>query len=98
MRYISNVTTLEFFSEKCTGCGVCVQVCPHGVFEMNEKKAVLIDSDMCMECGACENNCAFDAIRVNSGVGCASAIINSMRSGGEPSCGCSESETRSSCC
>jgi hypothetical protein len=31
-----------------------------------------------MECGACSRNCPVDAIFVQSGVGCANAVINSM--------------------
>jgi ferredoxin len=32
MKYLSGVSTLEYFSDKCTGCGRCVEVCPHAVF------------------------------------------------------------------
>ncbi len=100
MKYLADVTTLEFSAEKCTGCGRCVEVCPHSVFEMDEKKAKLLDRDLCMECGACANNCEFGAITVDYGVGCAAAIINSMITGGEPSCGCGGDDDRSSgaCC
>lgn len=90
MKYLPDVTSLQFFSEKCTGCARCVEVCPHGVFIMDDKRARIIDRDMCMECGACARNCAFGAISVNAGVGCASAVINGMISGGEPSCDCSD--------
>lgn len=96
MRYLSNVATLLFFADKCTGCGQCLEVCPHGVFAMNEKKAYVVDKDLCMECGACALNCVFGAISVNSGVGCATAVINGMLRGGEPDCGCSTSS--SGCC
>ena len=89
MKYLANVTSLKFFSDRCTGCGRCVEVCPHAVFVMNGKKAAISDKDRCMECGACTRNCAFGAITVNAGVGCAAAIINGMVTGGEPSCGCS---------
>lgn len=91
MKYLKNVSSLQFSYEKCTGCGKCVEVCPHRVFLINDKKAVLTDKDLCMECGACANNCEFGAIAVNAGVGCAAAIINSMITGGEPSCDCSGS-------
>ena len=90
MKYLANVTSLKFFSDKCTGCGRCVEVCPHAVFAMNGKKAAISDRDMCMECGACARNCAFGAIAVNAGVGCAAAIINGMVTGSKPSCGCGD--------
>jgi ferredoxin len=96
MKYLSNVSTLEFYAEKCTGCGMCVNVCPHEVFEINTGKVNITDSDRCMECGACVNNCAFGALNVQRGVGCANALINSMIRGGEPTCGCAKES--SGCC
>jgi NAD-dependent dihydropyrimidine dehydrogenase PreA subunit len=96
MKYLSNVTTLNYMSEKCTGCRRCVEVCPQGVFEMQDKRAVVTDRDLCMECGACALNCEFGAISVKSGVGCAAAIINSLIYGGPPSCDCSGGAA--SCC
>ena len=96
MKYLANVTSLKFFPDKCTGCGRCVEVCPHAVFAMNGSKAAISDKDSCMECSACARNCAYAAITVNAGVGCASAIINGMVTGGEPSCGCSDTTT--ACC
>ena len=99
MKYLSGVATLEFFPEKCTGCGRCAEVCPHDVFEMNDMKATVTDRDRCMECGACANNCEFGALRVSAGVGCAAAIINSMIYGGEPSCDCGgPSNQNKGCC
>jgi NAD-dependent dihydropyrimidine dehydrogenase PreA subunit len=96
MKYLADVTTLKYDSGKCAGCGRCVEVCPRGVFEMQDKRAVVTDRDLCMECGACARNCEFGAIAVNSGVGCAAALINSMVTGGEPTCGCDSGA--SSCC
>ena len=98
MKYLSDVTTLKFLPKKCTGCGRCIEVCPHGVFELSDKKVSVTDRDLCMECGACAVNCEFGAISVNSGVGCAAAIINSMLYGGEPSCDCSGDKKSDGCC
>jgi ferredoxin len=98
MKYLSDVASLELFPEKCTGCGMCTEVCPHEVFALEDKKAVILDKDRCMECGACANNCAFGALSVDKGVGCAAALINSMVSGGEPSCGCNDNDKTSGCC
>ncbi len=75
-RYLKNVATLELDRGACTGCGRCVEVCPHGVFSVAEKQASVSDPDACMECGACARNCAAGAIRVEAGVGCASGLIN----------------------
>lgn len=96
MKYLVDVATLKYLSEKCVGCGRCVEVCPRGVFDLEGQKARIVDRDLCMECGACARNCAFGALSVEAGVGCAAAIINSMISGGKPSCGCSGSGE--SCC
>ncbi len=89
MRYIEDVITLSYDAERCTGCRQCTMVCPHGVFAMDGTRAVLADKGACMECGACARNCAFGAISLQPGVGCAAAIINGWITGSEPSCGCS---------
>lgn len=90
MKYLANVASLEFDAGKCTGCGRCVEVCPHAVFVMRDKRAAVTDRDRCMECGACARNCAYGALKVNAGVGCAAAIISGMMRGKSPSCGCDD--------
>lgn len=98
-KYLKNVVTLKYDSEKCTGCGRCIEVCPHNVFKLDNKKAVIVNRNSCIECGACVKNCAFQAIEVNPGVGCAAAIIKGWLTGSEPSCDCGgESSGSSGCC
>ncbi len=104
LRYLANVVTLDLDEKVCNGCGMCVTVCPHRVFEIagreavtpgdescldcgacidgddclfetSSRKAVVIDRDACIECGACALNCPVDAIRVQTGTGCATAVL-----------------------
>ncbi|MCP4675152.1 MAG: 4Fe-4S dicluster domain-containing protein [Deltaproteobacteria bacterium] len=99
--YLKNVVTLTLDNEKCNGCRICETVCPHGVLQRSGKKAQIHNRDACMECGACAANCQAEAISVQSGVGCANAIINGFfRKDGEVCCGPSDSgETKvGGCC
>ena len=98
MTYLKNMTTLKLDNSKCTGCGICIDVCPHNVFAINNGKSQIINKDNCMECGACKRNCPINIIEVDSGVGCAQAIINGLLSGKEASCDCSGKNAKSSCC
>lgn len=90
-KYLKNVATLNLSAEKCIGCGRCAEVCPHGVFKLDGRKARIKGKDLCMECGACAINCPADAITVDAGVGCAAAVIMGWLTGSEPSCDCSGS-------
>jgi len=88
MRYLKNVVTLSFESGRCTGCGLCTQVCPQSVWSLENGKAQVANRDQCIECGACAKNCAANAISVRSGVGCAAAMFNGLLRKGDPSKGC----------
>jgi NAD-dependent dihydropyrimidine dehydrogenase PreA subunit len=85
-KYLKNVSTLEYDAKNCGGCKKCTEVCPHGVFDIADKKAHIVDKDSCIECGACALNCPAEAINVNAGVGCAAAIIYGWFTGKEPTC------------
>lgn len=95
LHYIKNVTTLRLDDTLCNGCTICLLVCPHAVFTMTNKKAVIVDPDSCMECGACARNCSEKALTVEAGVGCAYGIIMGRLRGTEPTCGCDDGGT---CC
>ena len=97
MRYLDDVVTLALDREKCDGCRMCLTVCPQGVFAIEDKRAQIVDRNACMECGACATNCPNEAITVDSGVGCAAAIIIGALRGTEPQCGCDD-DSGPSCC
>lgn len=94
--YLKNVVTLQLDVAKCTGCGMCAIVCPHGVFKVSNGKATIMDLEACMECGACAKNCPVQAISVQAGVGCAQAVIQGKLKGTAPCCG--PADGKSGCC
>jgi len=97
-RYLKNVATLAMNSSKCIGCKMCLEVCPHNVFAMKTKKAIIRDLDACMECGACMMNCPTKALKVKSGVGCAAGIIASKVGLDISGCECRNTSNANSCC
>jgi len=96
LTYLKNVVTLQLDVQKCNGCMMCIIVCPHEVFQLKNKKAIITNKDQYMECGACAKHCTEEAIRGRKGVTCAEGIINGLLRGTEPSCDCSGTETN--CC
>jgi len=56
--------TYSVNAEKCTGCGMCVKVCPVQAATGEKKKPHSINNDLCTRCGACIESCKFDAITV----------------------------------
>jgi ferredoxin len=93
------VNTLRYYPERCINCRRCTQVCPHGVFAEGEETAELVRPTECMECGACALNCPVQAIEVQSGVGCAWAMIAAAIRGRDmDSAECSCGGETGSCC
>jgi len=94
---VSDINTLMFNAGLCINCGMCIAVCPQVVFALGDRVLQIVDPDACMECGACQINCPVGALIVDSGVGCAEAMIRAALTGqSEASCGGPEPETR--CC
>ena len=93
------VNTLTYDEALCIGCGLCVAVCPHGVFALEGRKARVARGEVCIECGACQRNCAVGAITVQSGVGCAQAMIYAALTGRDtPTCGPDCGGSAKGCC
>ncbi len=86
--YLPGVATLSFQSSACTGCGMCLVVCPHAVFAPATRAVEVREPDRCIECGACARNCPTGAVSVEPGVGCALAILKGwLTRGSTESCG-----------
>ena len=90
MQYLLSGDSLVLDQSLCNGCGRCEEVCPHAVFSVVNRKAVVANRGNCMQCGACRMNCPIGAIGVSTGVGCAAAIVGAMRRGdaGAARCDC----------
>jgi len=59
---------IQFYSDdKCTGCGICEQVCPNGKIKMADGKPVWQEKPDCLGCFACINYCPGKAIQIKSG-------------------------------
>ena len=58
--------TAAIDKEKCTCCGLCVDICPEQAISMND--AVTIESSKCTGCGSCVNECLTEAISLSNAV------------------------------
>ena len=47
-------------SEKCVGCGGCIDLCPSIAISMIDD-LVVIDDQLCTECGICVKVCPMNA-------------------------------------
>ena len=54
---------VQINKEKCTGCGLCVEVCPVEAISMEDDKAK-IDAEKCVDCGQCVGECPNEAINM----------------------------------
>ena len=50
--------------ERCKGCSKCAKNCPAGAITGAIKHPHQIDNNLCIKCGACKDNCNFNAVYV----------------------------------
>jgi len=48
--------------DKCTGCGICIEICPMDAIRLDEDGIPHLRYDECWYCGACEEECPTEAI------------------------------------
>ena len=49
-------------TDDCKGCTLCAKKCPVNAISGEVKKLHVIDQDLCIKCGKCEESCKFNAI------------------------------------
>lgn len=50
---------------ECSGCGICVDICPTSVLDISGSVASVINEDSCSGCGECMEECPLGAIVVD---------------------------------
>ncbi len=72
MRFLTGVYELGTYgdvvlnSEACLGCGICIDVCPKGVFEIRPaaNTVKIARPGECVNCGACIAQCPADCLEI----------------------------------
>jgi ferredoxin len=52
---------------KCVQCGLCVSLCPRGVFRRNADWTIRVDAGACRPCGRCRDACPVQSIQTPRG-------------------------------
>jgi len=58
----------HFITTKCTGCTMCIRVCPTGAITGDKRETHLIAPELCIDCSTCGIYCPYDAIEDGMGV------------------------------
>jgi heterodisulfide reductase subunit A len=62
----AHAATARVNDERCTGCGLCVEVCPYGAIELDPAgDTAVVNALLCKGCGSCAATCFSGAIDVS---------------------------------
>ena len=59
---ISGDIEIQYFPQKCVGCGKCIEVCKTKAHYINENNEKIFDRSKCNKCGLCVKECLYDAL------------------------------------
>jgi len=67
--HCSRLTSYSIDSQRCKGCGICVESCPAGAIIGQKKSPHQIDQTRCLRCGSCLSACPdkFQAVTHSAG-------------------------------
>ncbi len=60
--HLSQVAGPQVEAGKCTGCGICVSVCPMGVLQIGEDGKARAVGEPCLKCRSCARSCPTQAV------------------------------------
>ncbi len=87
---------------RCTGCGICENVCPFGLPQKDFTGKYTIKQDECTSCSACKRNCPAEAVIMveQQGCGCLWNVRSNEKNGKNMDSCCEENavETETNCC
>ena len=67
LEFVKEIADIEVDKELCSGCAVCVSLCPYEALSIKEEKdhkVLVIDDTKCKRCGVCLTACPSGAITI----------------------------------
>ena len=69
---------MVFTNDKCVGCNKCIRSCPAFLANVAEDGNINVSDEMCIQCGACFDNCMHDARDFDDDT---AAFLNDLKNG-----------------
>jgi pyruvate formate lyase activating enzyme len=69
---------VQFFPNRCIGCGACVEVCPEGAQAFDEHGERVFDHEKCVACGKCVDVCYAEALVFTAKAMSAEAVVEEI--------------------